>query len=87
MRNNKADNTQRQKLRLVEKRQRQRRVWEPTIAVKLLAVLINSQIKLLIYELLVKANQIGVLIFSPWTFILNKKYIYISKNVKLNCYP
>ncbi|XP_017126625.1 uncharacterized protein LOC108145602 [Drosophila elegans] len=38
MRNNKADNTQRQKLGLKRKRQRQRRVWRLTTVAKILAM-------------------------------------------------
>ncbi|XP_044313724.1 uncharacterized protein LOC123037404 [Drosophila rhopaloa] len=41
MRNNKADNTQRQKVGLKRKRQWQRRVWGLTVVVKILAVLID----------------------------------------------
>ncbi|KRK01050.1 uncharacterized protein LOC26535606 [Drosophila yakuba] len=39
MRNNQADNTQRQKLGLERKRQRQRRVWGLTVAVAMLVAL------------------------------------------------
>ncbi|XP_017057686.1 uncharacterized protein LOC108098981 [Drosophila ficusphila] len=48
MRINKADNTQRQKLGLERKRARQRRVWGLTIVVKIIAVLINEEIKLMV---------------------------------------
>nr|XP_044250434.1 uncharacterized protein LOC108059858 [Drosophila takahashii] len=39
MRNNKADNTQRQKLGLERKRQRRRRVWGLTLVVEILAAI------------------------------------------------
>ncbi|XP_032574546.1 uncharacterized protein LOC116801086 [Drosophila sechellia] len=45
MRNNQADNTQRQKLGLERKRQWQRRVWGLTMAVAILVALVKSNIK------------------------------------------
>ncbi|KMY97314.1 uncharacterized protein LOC27206937 [Drosophila simulans] len=44
MRNNQADNTQRQKLGLERKRQWQRRVWELTMAVATLVALVKRVI-------------------------------------------
>eukprot|EP00099_Drosophila_melanogaster_P005692 NP_001246594.1 uncharacterized protein Dmel_CG43389 [Drosophila melanogaster] len=44
MRNNQADNTQRQKLGLERKRQWQRRVWGLTMAVATLVALVNRDI-------------------------------------------
>ncbi|KQS43491.1 uncharacterized protein Dere_GG27133 [Drosophila erecta] len=46
MRNNQADNTQRQKLGLERKRQRQRRVWGLTVVVTRLVALLNWRQKL-----------------------------------------